>query len=41
MALSAARSAEVFEVAAGHVGPERVPGLVVLIAQGDEVHLSA
>jgi CubicO group peptidase (beta-lactamase class C family) len=31
----------VAEVAAGHAGPDRVPGLVALVASGDEVHVEA
>lgn len=29
------------EVAASHVGPDRVPGLVALVASGDDVHVEA
>lgn len=29
------------EVAAGHVGPDQVPGLVALVARGDQVHATA
>jgi CubicO group peptidase (beta-lactamase class C family) len=29
------------EVAAGHVGPDKVPGLVALVARGGQVHLDA
>src|SRR5215212_521009 len=29
------------DVAAAHVGPDRVPGLVALAASGDEVHVEA
>jgi hypothetical protein len=39
--LSTAGLARLTEVAASHVGPERVPGLVVLVASGDDVHVEA
>jgi CubicO group peptidase (beta-lactamase class C family) len=29
------------DVAAAHVGDEKVPGLVALVAQGDQVHVEA
>ena len=32
---------QLFSVAAGHVGPARVPGMVALVARGDEVHVQA
>jgi CubicO group peptidase (beta-lactamase class C family) len=37
--LSAAGSERLAEVAASHVGPDRVPGLVALVASGDDVHV--
>jgi CubicO group peptidase (beta-lactamase class C family) len=37
--LSATRLQRLAEVAASHVGPERVPGLVALVASGDDVHV--
>lgn len=39
--LSTAGLARLAEVAASHVGPERVPGLVALVASGDDVHVEA
>lgn len=39
--LSAAGLDRVAEVAASHVGPDRVPGLVTLVASGDDVHVEA
>src|SRR5436305_14739757 len=39
--LSGAGLGQVAEVAASHVGPERVPGLVALVASGDDVHVEA
>jgi CubicO group peptidase (beta-lactamase class C family) len=38
-ALSAAGLARLAEVASSHVGPDRVPGLVALVAAGDDVHV--
>lgn len=29
------------EVAAGHVGPEKIPGLVALVSRGEQVHVEA
>ena len=29
------------EVASGHVGPDRIPGLVALVSRGDQVHVEA
>ena len=40
-ALTAAGLAGVHAVAAGHVGDDRVPGLVALIASGGQVHVEA
>jgi CubicO group peptidase (beta-lactamase class C family) len=37
--LSAPGLERLAEVAASHVGPERVPGLVALVASGDDVHV--
>jgi CubicO group peptidase (beta-lactamase class C family) len=37
--LSAAGLERLAEVAASHVGPDRVPGLVALVASGDDVHV--
>jgi CubicO group peptidase (beta-lactamase class C family) len=39
--LSAAGSARLAEIARSHVGPDRVPGLVALVASGDDVHVEA
>ena len=39
--LSTAGLERVAEVAASHVGPDRVPGLVALVASGDDVHVEA
>ena len=39
--LSTAGLADLAEVAAGHVGSDRVPGLVALVASGDDVHVEA
>ena len=39
--LSAAGLARVAEIATSHVGPDRVPGVVALIASGDDVHVEA
>ena len=38
---TAAGSERLGEVAWSHVGPERVPGLVALVAAGDDVHVEA
>lgn len=40
-ALSAAGLDRLAEVARSHVGPDRVPGLVALVASGDDVHVEA
>lgn len=29
------------EVAAGHVSPEKIPGLVALVSRGEQVHVEA
>jgi CubicO group peptidase (beta-lactamase class C family) len=39
--LSAAGLERVAEIAASHVGPGRVPGVVALVASGDDVHVEA
>jgi CubicO group peptidase (beta-lactamase class C family) len=39
--LSAAGLERVAEIAASHVGPDQVPGLVALVASGDDVHVEA
>jgi CubicO group peptidase (beta-lactamase class C family) len=39
--LSTAGLERLAEVAASHVGPDRVPGLVALVASGDDVHVEA
>jgi CubicO group peptidase (beta-lactamase class C family) len=39
--LSTARLERLAEVAASHVGPDRMPGLVALVASGDDVHVEA
>jgi len=39
--LSAAGLERVAEIATSHVGPDRVPGVVVLVACGDDVHVVA
>jgi CubicO group peptidase (beta-lactamase class C family) len=39
--LSAAGLEHLTEVAASHVGPDRVPGLVTLVASGGDVHVEA
>ena len=39
--LSATGLDRLAEVAAAHVGPTRVPGLVALVASGDDVHVDA
>ena len=39
--LSATGLGRLAEVAASHVGPDRVPGLVALVAAGDDVHVEA
>jgi len=36
--LTAEGLARFSDVAAGHVGDEKVPGLVALVARGDQVH---
>jgi CubicO group peptidase (beta-lactamase class C family) len=39
--LSTAGLARLAQVAASHVGPEQVPGLVALVASGEDVHVEA
>jgi CubicO group peptidase (beta-lactamase class C family) len=39
--LSAAGLDRLAEVARSHVGPDQVPGLVALVASGDDVHVEA
>jgi len=39
--LSSAGLHNLAEVAASHIGPDRVPGLVALVAAGDDVHVEA
>lgn len=39
--LSPAGLERLAQVAAGHVGPEKIPGLVALVARGEQVHVEA
>ena len=41
MGLTATGLSRFADTAAGHVGPDRVPGLVALVAHGDDVHVEA
>jgi Beta-lactamase len=39
--LTSAGRREIHDAAAAHVGDDRVPGLVALVAHGDDVHVEA